>query len=243
MGLLNTIGKCSLRLNIPWPRQQMRGYLEWSLVRDVLRLYRVNCVLDVGANSGQFAQSLRRIGYTGHICSFEPVPDAFSALSARMAHDRFWHGYRWALGESDSQRVLHIATDSTAMSSFLAPISDAWRLEHRTVDMKRLDSVFGEVIDDLDVRNPCVYLKMDTQGYDNKVVEGAERCLHMITCLQSEVSILPTYCDMTSYHDVLRRYEEYGYVLYSLVEIARDPVQGGISEMNAVLVRPQTRLH
>jgi predicted xylose isomerase-like sugar epimerase len=46
----------------------------------MLEAHRVNLVFDVGANQGQFARSLREIGYGGRIVSFEPLSEAWGKL-------------------------------------------------------------------------------------------------------------------------------------------------------------------
>ena len=65
---------------------------------DFIENRRVNLVLDVGANVGQFAQSLRNRGYAGRIISFEPVKEAFSALENAARGDDLWTASNLALG-------------------------------------------------------------------------------------------------------------------------------------------------
>jgi predicted xylose isomerase-like sugar epimerase len=59
----------------------LMAHLAHEHIATVLRLYAVNCVLDVGANRGQYARMLRRRGYRGHIVSFEPVATTFAEWS------------------------------------------------------------------------------------------------------------------------------------------------------------------
>ena len=46
----------------------------------LLKYYDINKVFDVGANTGQFAESLFNNGYTGKIVSFEPLKEAYDTL-------------------------------------------------------------------------------------------------------------------------------------------------------------------
>ena len=49
---------------------------------------RIDLLLDVGANEGQYALRMRRAGFQGRIVSFEPLSDAFAALERRAAATR-----------------------------------------------------------------------------------------------------------------------------------------------------------
>ena len=64
----------------------------------VLQSLRTDCVLDVGANAGQFALQLRSLGYTGLILSFEPDPQVFKELKQHSDGDARWHAFNLALG-------------------------------------------------------------------------------------------------------------------------------------------------
>jgi FkbM family methyltransferase len=237
LSILNLV-KYSLQWGTPLPRQPMSGYLEWTLLRDLLRDHAIDCVLDVGANHGQFARNLRRIGYQGHICSFEPIESDYALLCASFRRDRKWVGYNYALGSQNTKRTFHIAVECTAMSSFLSPQSADWNLREVEVEMKRLDTVFQEVIAATGLREPRVFLKMDTQGYDLEVFRGAEDCLNQVVGMQSEVAVKPTYAGMPHYLDAIRAYEGRGFELYGLAEASRDPEQNSIIEMNCVMMRP-----
>lgn len=85
------------------PRHLISNYL-----RDLIREYQINLVLDVGAFHGAYCKMLRNeVGYTGFIASFEPGAQSFRILSAEMAKDRSWHGYPFALSDTDSVAVLN----------------------------------------------------------------------------------------------------------------------------------------
>lgn len=232
--------KYGLRWGTPLPRQPTSGYLEWTLLRDILHRYAINCVLDVGANTGQFARNLRRVGYQGHICSFEPTAEAFATLTTNFRDDPRWIGYNFALGSEDTQRTFHVTVESTTMSSFLQPNDAGWKLSDTLVEIKRLDSVFSSVLAATRIQHPRVFLKMDTQGYDLEVFTGTAGCLEQILGIQSEISVKPVYDGTPHYLNSLHVYESYGFELHGLAEVLRHPQQNNIIEMNCVMMRPRS---
>jgi FkbM family methyltransferase len=220
------------------PEYSLSRVHELTQLRDVLRQLRINCVLDVGANRGQFAGDLRGIGYDGHIISFEPLPREYTVLASVFDHDAKWHGVPVALGDRDGVASMNVVPDLTVISSMLRPLHKV-NIQTCEVKVRRLDDLFPALVKH--IAHPRVLLKMDTQGYDLKVFAGATGCLNDIVALQSEVSVTPLYAGMPHYTDALSVYERHGFELIGLSLASRTPA-GAIEELNCLMRRqPETR--
>jgi hypothetical protein len=80
--------------------------------------------------------------------------------------------------------------------------------------MRRVDNILPELI--ADVASPRIFLKMDTQGFDHEVLDGAKQCLPLIVGLQSEISVVPLYDGMVPYTESLASYQRLGFELMGL---------------------------
>ena len=187
----------------------------------------IDCVLDVGAHRGHYARFLRNIGYRGLIVSFEPEPENYRYLKAAAEHDPKWHTLPLALGERDGTASFNVAHVSQ-FSSFLEPsayshqqfglYSDTVRVI--SVEMRRLDSVIEELVGSPSKRG--IFLKMDTQGYDMNVLDGAVSSLKLVRGLQTEVSVKALYDHMVPYDVAITRLQAYDFELTGLFPVTRD---------------------
>jgi FkbM family methyltransferase len=201
----------------------------------------INCVLDVGANVGQYAQRLRAAGYTGRIVSFEPLGEFADKLRAAAADDPNWIVCQYALGDTDTTAEIN-ATPGKSLSSLL-PASEfgkEWSNNLRapvqeTVSVRRLDSVLDDVVGDLE--DPRIFLKLDTQGFDLQAVRGAGERLREISGLQSEVACLPIYEQMPQLEEQLREYREAGFDITGMYPVGRHRPTGRVIEFDVVMVR------
>ncbi len=188
----------------------------------------VSLVLDVGAHQGEYASFLRRDGYTGRIISFEPIASNYEVLQQRAHGDELWETLNVALGSEDGEGQINV-TNSTVFSSFHQP--NAYALSefgnHADVDhvervtVRRLDSLLPELARPGDQ----TFLKMDTQGWDLEVLEGASGVLGCIKALQSEVSMLPIYGRMPNLEESLGRFRELGFSVAGLFPVTYDSSQ------------------
>jgi FkbM family methyltransferase len=108
----------------------------------------ISCVLDVGANRGQFATRLREAGYRGRIVSYEPVAHLYAALAEAAADDPEWLVKPWALGDCEGTADINVVPGT--MSSLL-PASDfgkEWSSKLRqphteTITIHRVDDILA----------------------------------------------------------------------------------------------------
>jgi FkbM family methyltransferase len=209
---LATIRNLFRRLGVELSRTQ-NTLLEQR--QNALRRLAVDCVIDVGANIGQYATDLRRHGYRGRIVSVEPLRDAYATLSMAAAADPAWECLNCALGRQDGSVDIHRAANSVS-SSVLSVTSESTASCGETAavgveqtQLRTLDSVLLEV--GRGARNP--FIKIDTQGYELEVLLGAQKTLKGAVALEVELSFVELYQGQPLFFDVARYLYENGFVL------------------------------
>ena len=215
-------------------------YLCTHHVVSLLQRHGVNVVFDVGANRGQYAQSLRQLGYRGRIVSFEPVPGAFRKLEKAAAADDDWQVRPFGLGSETA--TMPISVEWITMNSLLPPTDyarEAFPRFDRTgtedIEIRRLDAVMDEAMDGIE--NPRPYLKMDTQGFDLQVFAGAGKRIAEFVGMQSEVAVLQLYEGSPRMAEAVTAYEAAGFEVSGLYPVTWEPESGRLLEFDCVLVR------
>jgi FkbM family methyltransferase len=206
--------------------------------RRLLQELGIDLVLDVGGNQGQYAHQLRASGYRGRIVSFEPLREAFSAMSVRAAADPLWDVRQVALGDEDRTLTLNVAANS--FSSSLLPMLDR-HLEAAPHShyvgiqeclVVRLDSVAEELLGGAE----RVLLKLDVQGYEMSVVRGATANLSRVAVVESELSLVPLYVGQALLPDVVNFLQEQGFELVFLERAFVDRRTGYILQMDGLFL-------
>lgn len=195
-------------------------------------------VVDVGANTGQFAAALRLRGYEGRIVSFEPLSAPFALLARHARGDPLWEAHQTALGGVRGQTEMHVPSETSIAS--MMKLSARGR-EHfssylrvaanETVRVETLDGIW----DDL-VRAERALLKIDVQGAEAAVLDGATRSLEKVVGAQIEMSVVGYYDGAMSYLDLLHRLRGVGFE-----PAAFNPVslhEGVLGEVDVIVVRP-----
>jgi FkbM family methyltransferase len=220
------------------PRWRIRKYELARLLAQLFQRLEVSCVLDVGANVGQYGRFLRdEVGYRGRIVSFEPLPQAFAELQKIAARRPPWQTHPLALGASPRTMPLNVMA-ATEFNSFLSPVSTGIDHVEEKNRVREVIEVRVERLDSIVPDDQNLFLKMDTQGYDLEVLSGATGCLDRVRGMQSEVSVIPIYDRMPDMHTSLAEFSRRGFDLAGLFPVSRDESLRVI-EFDAVLVNRQ----
>jgi FkbM family methyltransferase len=193
-------------------------YGEIVALRRFIAHFGIDCVIDVGANAGQYARQLRGdVGFRGAILSFEPNPDVFAKLERAASGDPRWHVYNLALSDTDGQVEFNIMAADQFSSiqrpgANLEPIFASRNKVMRTVHIPcaRLDTLLPNLVEAQGAR--AILLKMDTQGHDASVVAGAGEALRRMIGVQSELAVRPLYEGATDWRTMVATLEKAGFV-------------------------------
>lgn len=207
--------------------------------KKLLQHFGITKILDVGANTGQYATELRKINFEGEIISFEPISSVFEILKKKLINDTKCSFKNFALGDKNETKTINIAKN-LASSSFFSRTKYFEEIANYTeyvseekVEIKVLDSIF----DTLCNANDVVFLKLDTQGYEKNILSGATASLKKIKGIQIELALKPTYNEQPNFKEIFKIIEDAGFTLYSIEEGFEDENTGRLLEIDAVFFR------
>lgn len=215
------------------------AHTQAAALRRVLSLCRIDLVVDVGANTGQYAAVVRGTGYGGRILSLEPLSQAHEKLAAAARKDSNWIvGPAVAIGAAPGEAELNISAN--AVSSSLMPMLDAHSraapdssyVGKEKVRVERLDDVVGTL-----AHGARVLLKIDSQGYELEVLRGSTNLLPRVAAIQLELSLAPLYGNQPLIEDLIVYLREKGFVPYSFWPVFSDPVHGRLLQCDGMFVR------
>lgn len=195
-------------------------------------------VLDVGANTGQFAVACAKLFPNVWVCSFEPVPECFEELRENISSLGNVVAYPLALGESEGELSFHVNVYSHSSSAL--PLAEAHKevfpeaQETRTTTVKvsTLDRVFVGA----ELPRP-VLLKLDVQGYEAQVIRGGAETLKRVDYVVLEASFKPMYEGELLFMDIVRLMEEHGFRFERPVGWLEAPGSGEVLQMDALFAR------
>ena len=183
-------------------------------VRDLIDFIedrKIDVVIDVGANVGQFGESLRTGGYRGRIVSFEPIEAAFIELSTKAASDSKWEAHHCGLGAAPGEAVIHVSELSVCSS--ILDLTSVASLHDSRVAVTRTEKIEIRTLDDVAANlSGSILLKVDTQGYEKQVIEGGRHTIARVKGILMELPIIHLYEGEWQFHEAAKYMADLGFV-------------------------------
>jgi len=206
----------------------------------MLAAHGITLVFDVGANCGQYGSMLRKAGYRGRIVSFEPQAEAHRRLVRASQHDHHWiAGERVALGARRESLTMHIAGNSVSssilrMEDCLANAApQAVHVKSEVITVVPLDEVAPKYIQDDD----RVFLKIDTEGFEASVLDGASRTLDRVVGVQLEMALVPLFVGQARFEELYARLTQMKFVPWAILPGFTDMNSGRMFQCDGVFFR------
>ncbi len=218
-----------------------RAYAAERTLAGLLREQEINLVLDVGANTGQFVEELISAGYQGRVISFEPLDLAHEELCKKASlHSNWTIAERTAVGAVNGTIDINISGNGVSSSilnmlkshSQAAPESAYVGTEN--VPIRRLDDLYSLSSEDR------VLLKIDVQGYEKQVLDGAGSLLKGVCALMTEMSFVPLYQGQVLALELWNLLSVEGFEAWSFEPGFRDPASGRTLQVDGLFTRSLT---
>lgn len=181
-------------------------------------------IFDVGAHVGWTTHKYASLFPRGSIWAFEPYPVAFLALKLNTAGNDQVHLVNRALGIYTGETLLHcnVGDQTNSLLPTDPRASSTW--ECNVVETRGMQLVKVQKLDEFAAENQIKridILKLDTQGSEHLVLDGAKGLLGRgdIGVVYTEIITMPTYQNQAGLLGMLARLEGLGYDLHSLYNL------------------------
>ena len=200
------------RINNLFNKEKKHRVFDGKLVYG-LEKNNINYFIDVGANFGQTALEIIKWGYEGEIVSIEPVLECHNYISSLSKNYKNWTILdRMAVGDYNGSTSINVS-EASDLSSILNPTellnnsySNVKKKHTENVDIFKIDSI--KIFDDIQDRN--IFLKIDAQGYDYKVLKGAKKLIKRLSGIMIEASLEPLYDNQETYFEIIKFLHDLG---------------------------------
>lgn len=135
----------------------------------------IRCIMDVGANSGEWALVSSEVFPDAEIYSFEIIPDTFKKFKEQTGAKHNIKGFNFGLSDKNEELTAFYHADRSELATCVAGHSENFhRFDPQIIDVsvKKGDDFCKEnAIGSID------FLKIDVEGFENKVLAGFEGML------------------------------------------------------------------
>jgi len=196
------------------------------------------CILDVGANMGQFAQAVIHCGWGGKIISFEPLGEEFKVLCEKAkAHPDWIVAPRGAVGDYSGETIIYRAGNSASSSlltmrnEHIDAAQESVTVGRETITIRRLDQF------DLIPVVESLFLKIDTQGFEMSVLKGAAGIMPQIKGMLVEISFEHLYENQAQGDEIIDYLMRQGFKLHDMIPCFYHPKSGRMLQANIIVIR------
>lgn len=228
----------AVRAIFTWPKFSMASFLIVSRLKQVG--VAPLTVIDLGANVGQFALAAANLFNIARIYSIEPDPRTAEQLRANLKGIKWSEVFVVAVGDTVGEAEFHVNKDCQ-VSSLLPLGRDRQRAFPRSTVAERIHvpvTTLDILFKDRQLDAP-ILLKIDVQGFEDRVILGGTKFLQGVQWIVMEVSFADLYEGERDFSTLSALMSKQGFRFVRPLNFHTSPLGGDIIEMDALFTRAQ----
>lgn len=178
----------------------------------------IQSIIDIGSNEGQFIREIETILPGRTIYAFEPIPSCFKKL---VDNTKFSNVTAFNIGLSDQDGSTEMNISNNLVSSSILNMEELHQtaypeskyIKKERIELKRLDSVFQNI-----VLAEKILIKVDVQGYEEKVIKGGEKTFSKAAAVIIESAFEPFYNGQWVFDDLYAHLSGSGFRLMGFAD-------------------------
>ena len=228
----------NLRLN----KITLSNDFNYYIVR-ILKNFKIDFVLDIGANTGQFAEKIKEFGFQKEILSFEPMSEAYKKLLKKSKKYENWQIFNKGFGQNPGKQNLNISKNSVS-SSILNQNKYGLKFEPNSkyVAKEIIDLItLNQFLKQKKFIKKNVFIKIDTQGYEKKILAGASKVLKNIKGIMLEASIIPIYQGEKDYLEMIKFMKKKGFYVWAIEKGFSNKNTGRVIQLDIIFINKNAK--
>ncbi len=203
-----------------------------------LEFIKPDFIFDVGANVGMSGQGYINSGFTNEIYSFEPVSHLFDKLNENASKYQNWKTFKCAIGNKNETLKINVSGGHGGSSSFLRMTDEFEKIAPDQIVFK-VEEVpvitLSEFYNNSKIDAKRIFLKIDVQGFEMNVLEGAKDLFNKIVGIKIETSIIKQYTNEADIFYILPFLLDSGFSVYAFENGWRNPMTQELLQVDILL--------
>lgn len=187
-------------------------------------LNKVNTIIDIGANKGQFTLAARSVYPEGNIISFEPLSGPAEIFNKVFTKDQNIVLHQSAIGPQKDTVEMHVSNRED--SSSLLPIGNNQLSMFPGTEESHIEEIkvapLHKFLSKEDLLNKRVFVKIDVQGYELEVLRGSKNLIDEFDYIYVECSFVELYEGQVLADDVIEYLSNYSFKLEGVYNMYYD---------------------
>lgn len=203
-----------------------------------LRNMNIETILDIGANTGQFAKSMHELFPEATLYSFEPLKDSYEELLVQFKNVPQFQAFNVALG--DETGIVEMHRSEYSPSSSLLSMNDLHKTSFPYTKKEIIQKVDLVCLDDiasrLELRKPML-VKLDVQGYEDKVISGGKSVIGQADIVITELSVEQLYDGQPLFDEIYKTMTSMGFQYRGNYDQLCSPDDGRVLQVDGIFTR------